>query len=92
MLRPLGMHRRAIQHARLAHGKVCHIDHFLNFAVPLCFDLADFERHQCAEQIFMLPQRCAEQPDKLSPLGSRNKPPLLKCRHGFPHDMLIVIG
>ena len=35
MLRPFGMHRCAIQHARLAHGKVCHIDHFLNFAVSL---------------------------------------------------------
>ena len=63
MLRPFGMHRRAIQHARLAHGKVCHIDHFLNFAVPLRFDLADFERHQRAKQVLVLPQRGADQPD-----------------------------
>ena len=40
----------------------------------------------------MFPQLGADQSDELPPLGSRDKPPLLKCRNGFLQDVLIVIG
>ena len=43
MLGPFGLHRHAVQHARLTHGEIGHVDHFLHFAVALGLDLADFQ-------------------------------------------------
>ena len=37
----------------------------------------------------MLPQRGSRSTGReFSPLGSRDEPPLLKCRNGLPHDVL----
>ena len=40
VLRPLRMHRQAVEHARLADGEVGDVDHLLHFAVAFGLDLA----------------------------------------------------
>jgi len=44
MQRALGMHRPAVEHARLTHRKIGDVDHFLHFTERLGQDLAVLER------------------------------------------------
>ncbi len=56
-----GVHRVAVQHARLADREVGDVDHLLHFAVALRLDLAHFQRDQTAERVLVLAQRIAAQ-------------------------------
>src|SRR5690606_18826611 len=61
VLRALGMHRRAIEHARLPDREVRDVDHLLYFAIAFRFDLAGLERHERAERIFVLTKLVADE-------------------------------
>ena len=60
MRRTFGVHRVAVQHARLAHGEVGDVDHLLHFAVALGLDLARLQRDQRTERVLVLAQRVAD--------------------------------
>ena len=59
VLRPLGVHREAVEHARLADREVGDVDHLLHFAQALGLDLAVLERDQRAEILLRRAQRLA---------------------------------
>ena len=59
--RALGVHREAVEHARLADREVGDVDHLLDFAVALGLDLAHLEAHEAAEEVLLRAQRVAHQ-------------------------------
>ena len=65
VLGPLGVHRQAVEHARLADGEVADVDHLLDFAIALGLDLAHLEADQAAEAV--LAARAAPRPTGARP-------------------------
>ena len=57
VLRALGVHGEAVEHARLADGEIGDVDHLLHFAQAFGLDLAVFERDQRAE-VFLGGAQC----------------------------------
>ena len=51
VLRPFRVHGVAVQHARLPDREIGDVDHLLDLAVALRFDLAVLQGHQTAQQI-----------------------------------------
>ena len=90
--RPLGMHREAVEHARLADGKVGDVDHFLDLAVALGLDLAHLEADEAAEQVLLGTKRLAHEPHGLATTRRRHVAPGGECRGGACHDALVVLG
>src|SRR5690606_9868366 len=91
MLRALGMHREAVQHARLTDREVCDIDHLLYLTVSFGFDLAGFERDERAERVFVAAESFGDQADRFAALRSRHDSPLLE-RLARGCDDTFVIG
>ncbi len=90
VLGPFGMHGEAVQHARLADGEIGDIDHLLDLAHALGFDLAVFQGHQAAERILVLAQLLTHEPHGLAALGRRHQPPGSGRGHGRGHHILVV--
>ncbi len=90
VLRPLGVHGRAIQHPRLPHGEVGDVDHLLNFAEPFRQDLAILERDQRPEVLLVTAQLFAQQANRLAPLRRRNAAPRGSGLNRGRHDSFVV--
>ena len=75
VLRPFGVHRQAVQHARLPDREIGDVDHLLHFTVALGFDLAVFEGNEAAERVFAIAKLLGDQSDDLAALGSRHLAP-----------------
>ncbi len=88
--RALGMHRQAVEHARLSDREVGHVDHLLDLAVALDLDLAHLEADQAAEQSFLRAQRLAHEAHGLAAARRRNFAPGGECRGGARHHALVV--
>ena len=75
VLGALGMHRQAVQHARLADREIGDVDHFLHFPVALGLDLAVLQGHETAERVLVQAKLLGEQADGLAALGRRHRAP-----------------
>ncbi len=75
VLGPLGGHGAPVQHARLADGEVGNIDHLLDLAVALLFDLAGLQGYQAAQGILVFPQDIGNTADHLPALWRRENAP-----------------
>ena len=75
VVRPFAGDRQSVKLPAEPHGEVADVDHLLDFAQPFAADLARLHRHQFAERRFLLSQRFAELPDRLS---------THRCRNGSP--------
>ena len=90
VLRPLGVHGQAVEHARLADGEVGDVDHLLHFAVALGLDLAVLERDQRAERVLGGAQRVAEQADGFAAPRRGHIAPRGGGFDGAAHDGFVV--
>ena len=75
VLRTLGVHGLAVEHARLADRKVEDIDHLLDLAVTFGLDLAVFQRHEAAERILVFAKRVADSSRGFAANGRGNGAP-----------------
>ena len=87
----LGVHRQAVQHARLPHAEVGDVDRFLDFAQALLVDLADFQRDERAERVLVLTQRIAQLAHDLTALGGRHFAPTQVRLVRGAHDGLVLL-
>ena len=92
VLRALGVHGTAVEHARLTDGEVGDIDHLLYFAARLCDQLAVLERDQLAELVLVASKRIAQQSHQLAPLGRRYLRPAPCCIGRAGHDLVELGG
>ena len=81
----------AVQHARLSHGKIGYIDHFLNFAITFCFDLAHLQRYQAAKRIFVVAQRVANKAYCITTNRRGNFAPLHVCGSCILDDRFVFV-
>ena len=91
VLRPLRVHRQAVELARQADGEVADVDHLLDLAQPLRVDLPRLERDEAAERLLVRAQLVAEMPDDLAALRRGRHPPGRKRPLGGAHDGLVVL-
>ena len=78
VLAPLGLDGQAVELARKPQGEVADIDHLLDFAKTLGFDLADLEGDETAELRFSGAQLFADEPHQLAAPRRRDAAPRLK--------------
>jgi len=90
VLGALGMHGKAVQHARLPDREIGDVDHLLDFAIALGLDLAVLQRHQAAERVFVGAQFLAHQAYGFAAFRRRDLTPLLGGLNGGGHDLLVV--
>ena len=75
VLAALGVHRQAVEHARLTDGEIRDVDHLLHLAVALRLDLAVFQGHETAERVLVGPQLVGQRSHRLAALGRRDPAP-----------------
>lgn len=68
----------AIELAGKTDGEIADVDHFLDFAETLGWDLADLDRHQPAELVLVRAQFFAKQAHQFAALRTRHQPPGLE--------------
>jgi len=90
MTRAFGMHRVAVQHARLADSEVSDIDHLLYFAIAFGLDLAHLQCDQATQGILVLAQRFAAQTNRLATTRRGRGAPDFEGRLRTLHDQLVV--
>jgi len=85
MLHSLGVHRTAVEHARLPHGELGDVDHLLHFTECFGQDLAVFERDQRRELLLVGSQLIGD---------LAHQPPARGRGHGAPppppHGVVLI--
>jgi hypothetical protein len=74
MIRPFGRDGLAAKLSRQADCEIANVDHFLNFAQTLGNDLADFDRDEATERVFLSAQFLAQQSDQFAAHGWFREP------------------
>ena len=90
--RPLAGDRQSVKLARQADGEVAHVDHFLDFALPLGADLAGLQRDQKPEIGLEGTKGGSDLADDFSSPRRRNEPPRSKRRSRAIDDSLVIGG
>ena len=88
--RPLAGDRQAVELPRQPDGEVAHVDHLLDFALPLRADLARLERDQQPQVRLALAKRLADLADDLAPARRRHHPPGRERLARLRHDRFVV--
>ena len=70
--------REAVKLARQADREIADVDHLLHFAQALALDLADLQRDEPAERLFVGAQLFAEQPHQLAATRGGDVAPVLE--------------
>ena len=90
VLRALGVHGVAVQHARLSDREVGNIDHLLHLAIAFSLDLAVLQRHQAAERVLVSAKFLADEPHCLAALRRGHAPPRGRRGHRCRHDNFVI--
>ena len=92
MAGPLAVHRAAVEHPRLADGKIADVDHLLDFAFTFGQDLAGFQGYQFTQGVLLRPQCIADLTHHFAALRRRDIAPELECLPGGFQHFLIFPG
>src|SRR6202040_640642 len=60
MVRPLGLNRQAVKHARLTDGEITDVNHLLHFACAFGDDFSSLESDELSKLMFQFAERVAE--------------------------------
>ncbi len=90
VLRPLGVHRQTVQHARLPDREVGDVDHLLHLAEAFREDLAVLQGHKGTQIALMAAQLFSQQPHRLAALRRGHLAPGGGGRERRGNDILIV--
>ena len=86
MVRPFGLNRQAIQHARLADGEIADVDHLLHFAFAFGDNFSGLESDELAKFMFQFAERVSETANSVASDWTRRSPPFferfLRAREG----------
>ncbi len=91
VVRPLGLHRVAVQLAREPYREVADVDHLLDFALSLSDDLSHFQADQLTEFMLVFAELVADLANDLAAPGSGHLAPLQKRSVGPNRDLLVFL-
>ena len=86
----LACERQAVELTRQSHGEIADVDHLLDLALTLGFDLAHLERDQRAECLFLLAQLVAELTNDLATMRRRDLSPHEEGSLRTIHDSVVL--
>jgi hypothetical protein len=84
------LHGKTIEHPRLAHSKIGHIDHLLDLAFAFSPDLPHFETYQGAQFFLLFTKSISKLPDNITSFGGRNRFPFPEGLSGFLYHLVTV--
>src|SRR5260370_10285212 len=93
MVRPLGLNRETVKHARLADSEIADVNHLLNFAFTFGNDLAGLESDELTKLMFQLAQRISESANGIATdRAGRSSPFFERFLRTRDRGLVILVG